>query len=145
MPQVLHPLLVHFPIALLFTSLALDLGAWRWPMLRSSAWPVLLLGTIGALAATITGLIDHEPFEQVVALQGPIQTHQMLGMATTLVFIGLTAWRGFGLRRGRDISFGAPYLAAVVCGLALLTLTGLRGGELVYQFGLNVEQIIAPR
>ena len=59
----LHGALNHFPIALLFVSAGLDFVAWKRPNLRSSAWLLLVLGTLGAIAATVSGLLAHLAYE----------------------------------------------------------------------------------
>lgn len=57
----LHGALNHFPIALLFVSSGLDFVAGKRPNLRSSAWLLLVLGTLGAIAATVSGLLRTWP------------------------------------------------------------------------------------
>ena len=59
----LHPIIVHFPIALLLTSLALDLAAVvfrRATLVEGATW-ALLLGAPGAVVALATGrLSEHD-------------------------------------------------------------------------------------
>lgn len=48
-----HGAINHFPIALLFVSVGLDLFGGKRPNLPFSAWLFLVLGAIGAIAATV--------------------------------------------------------------------------------------------
>lgn len=52
----LHPMFVHFPIALLLTSVALDWGdrIWNGMGLAQAAWYPLQLGLLGGVASVIT-------------------------------------------------------------------------------------------
>ena len=61
--NLLHPMMTHFPLALLSASFVLDIAAHWWPKLRTSGWVLLILGTIGAIFAVITGNVDGELYE----------------------------------------------------------------------------------
>lgn len=135
-----HPLLVHFPIALLFVSWALDVAGRRWPSLRQSGGIVLLLGAIATIPTIITGLIAHFPYEEG-RFAADVERHQWLAFGTTALFIALTAWRWWRWRSGDEIGSSGRYLALALLGLVLLTLTGANGGYLVYDLGVGVQGI----
>ena len=107
-----HGAITHFPIALLFVSVALDLVAIvKKPNLHWSAWLLLVLGTIGAVVATITGLISHFPYEEDPVLLAAIEPHQYTAFAATAVFGALTVWRWrFVAQRGTEPDPGTPYV-----------------------------------
>jgi uncharacterized membrane protein len=137
----LHPAIIHFPIVLLIASVLLDLyGRWK-PDLRHSAWIALLLGTLSAIPAAITGIIAHIPYEGTAVIES-IERHEQLGLLTTAIFIGLTIWRWRSRRRGSASSASWFYLAVGSAGLLLLTLTGMTGGNLVYNLGVGVKEIV---
>ena len=139
----LHPMLSHFPIALLVVSVGLDLAARFWPQLRPSAWLTLVLGAVMTLPTTVTGLIAHVPYEDSPAA-GAIETHELLAFGTTALFIGLTAWRWRTRRRGGDAAAGWLYPGVALLGLVLLTATGYTGGSLVYDHAVGVSATV-PR
>lgn len=137
----LHPAITHFPIVLLIASVLLDLyGRWQ-PAVRRTAWITLLLGTLTAIPAVITGIIAHIPYEETAVIES-IEQHQWLGFLTTGVFIALTAWRWGSRRAGDEQTASWPYLAVGVLGLVVLTLAGLTGGNLVYNLGVGVRDIV---
>jgi uncharacterized membrane protein len=136
----LHPILSHFPIALLVVSVALDLAGRRFPSTRPNAWLLLVLGTLGAVAATGSGIVAHFPYEESAA-HDAISTHQFQGIGTTILFIALTAWRWWSRRRGADAGASWAYTVFSVAGVALLTVTGMSGGELVYEWGVAVKGV----
>lgn len=135
----LHGATTHFPIALLFVSVGMDYFAGRKPGLRGAAWLLLVLGTLGTVAATTTGLVAHLAYEDDPVLLSAIDRHQYLGFATTVLFVGLTVWRWRSMRRGDDAGGRRAYVVVAVVGLAVLGITGFLGGTLVTEWGIGVK------
>lgn len=84
----LHPIIVHFPIALLFTSVALDILALflrRAGLVATSSW-CLLLGVIGALAAGITGEISSRVTIKSPQVAALVDTHQHVAILSGVIF-----------------------------------------------------------
>ena len=138
--QDLHPIIVHFPIALLVVSFGLSLASLVKPDWLKAAWITFVIGSLATIPAAITGIISHMPYEES-AIYETIETHQFLGFATTLIFIGLLIWRWVMLRKGKDIGNTWLFIMAMGVGVIFLTLTGGNGGNLVYEFGVNVRGI----
>ncbi len=153
----LHPLVVHFPIALLMVApilviLGLVIPKYR-PGFLASAFVLMLLGTIGAYFAVETGeagaqLVDITGNESLAAA---IDHHQALGEDTRLVFTVLTGLMALLLfvplfvRRpmGKPVAlFSIVFLAVYGASLLLLANTASAGGELVHRFG--VHAILPP-
>ena len=138
----IHSIIVHFPIALLVLLAALTVYA----VLRSSdgmlqtTWLLLVVGTIGAIAATISGLISHFPYEET-DLHGVISTHQWWSFGVTALFIAATIWRLISRRRGADAGGSIPFLVVVIVGTGLLVMSGMTGGDLVFDYGINVRGV----
>lgn len=136
-----HGAVNHFPIALLFVSVGLDLFAAKIPNLRFSAWLLLALGAIGAVAATVSGLVAHLAYEDDPTLLSAMEVHQYMAFAATAIFAALAAWRWFSLRRGSDVGGTWAYLALALLGLVVLGVTGFLGGNLLTEWGIGVEGI----
>ncbi len=138
----IHPIIVHFPIALLIVSAALSI----WVRVRGSdsmnqaSWVLLLIGTVGAIAASITGIIGHEAYEGT-PVHNVIDTHQNWSFATTALFIALVVWRSISRWRGSDAGRSIIYLAVILVGTGFLTMSGMTGGDLVFDYGINVRGI----
>src|SRR5512137_1772054 len=86
--NLLHPMMTHFPLALLSASYLMDVLAHWWPKLRTSGWVLLILGTIGAIFAVITGNADGELYEST-KFGSVVEMHQTLAITTTVIFAGL--------------------------------------------------------
>lgn len=138
-----HPILVHFPIALISISV---LAAWAyrfnpsWAFLKETTWFMFWVGTVFTIPSVISGLIAHTPYEET-AIYPTIETHQFLALITTILAIGITLWRFFARRRGNDVGDGWIYLGLVSVVFVMLIMVGNTGGTLVYELGVNVQGI----
>ena len=86
----LHPIIVHFPIALLLTSVVLDgLAIWlrRWHLVYTATW-LLGFGVVAALLAGVTGTISART-ANTSGVKSIYELHQTLGFATGFVFASL--------------------------------------------------------
>ena len=126
----LHPLAVHFPIALLLAALPAALLA---RLRRSAALQVtsdycLALGAAGAVAAAALGWAAHEA--GAGALQPELlERHEWSGFAAAGVALA-ALWAARAARRGRP--FGRFHLPLVAAAAAIVSLAGHFGGQLVW-------------
>jgi uncharacterized membrane protein len=135
----LHAALNDLPAALLIGAVLFDLlaAATRREGLRIASFWTLMLGTLGAAAAVISGLQaeDHIAHGEVVHLL--METHERLALITAGIFGVLALWRL--LREARMGS--AERAMALVLGLAgagVLTATGVYGGKMVFEHAAGV-------
>jgi uncharacterized membrane protein len=138
----LHPLTVHFPIALLLAS-----GLLTWLYLRSgqhayetSAFHCMALGWLGTLLALLSGAIDAWRQLPLDAALGWVNAHAASGLALALVFGQALLQRR---RNPAILASGGPvrrgYLARIALGCGLVVLSGWLGGQLVYELGLGID------
>jgi uncharacterized membrane protein len=133
--QNVHPLIVHFPIGLLFAAALLYLWAWigRRDALQWTALWTLLLGTIAALFAVWSGWRAGEGVMVAPAVREHIlEPHRrvMLSMfALSVVLCGWALWARPMPRRGR-----AAFIAGLVLMAALLAKGADLGGWMVYGY-----------
>ena len=136
----IHPMVVHFPIALLITSVVFDFLATRWrhKSFQDAGFYTLIAGLLGAAVAVLTGAMAEELAEDTGIPESVLEIHEALGYATLLFFIGLLALRL--LMRWKLIKeIPALYLAMGVAGIMILSAAGYFGGSLVYDFGAGVS------
>ena len=133
--QNLHPLVVHYPVALLTLAAVLYVGAWvlRREALAWAALWMLALGTLGAAAAVWTGLRAGAGVMVAQSVRDHILIHHKHLMIGVLAMsTGLSAWALAARpmpRRGR-----AGFIALMVA-MALLTAAGADyGAWMVYGY-----------
>lgn len=135
-----HPLLVHFPIALLFLFVVIDIVASLAgkPAWRGAASWFLYAGTLSAAATVAAGLIAAANVAHGGNVHEIMENHEHLGISVLVLATLLSAWRliARGLIGGpANQLFGL--LSLVLAGL--LVFTADLGGLMVYKFGVAVR------
>lgn len=131
---LLHPVAVHFPIALLCAGLVSGiLGRRRETAAQAASW-LLWAGTLSAWAALGLGLLAAKTAPHVPPAWETLNLHETLAWWTAGLFTALSVWR-WRWGRKAEVYFLAAWLAA--CGVLLAT--GYQGGELVFKHGMGVE------
>jgi uncharacterized membrane protein len=140
-------MVVHFPIALLLTSVLLELLALYKPWqerLRMPALITLVLGTLGAALAVATG-----PDDMARGVSSLVHTHERFADLTLILFGLLSAWRLALLWFKRSFSGAqvAAYVLLACVGVGLVGYTGYLGGTMVYEQAVGVKvngQLVQP-
>ncbi len=99
--MLIHPLVVHFPIALWLTAAFFDILARRQPdrpAFREAAYWLIGLGALGGLVAIAAGWMDLLNLEAQGVGTGVLTrhwTHSMIAYVATALFLGIFArrWR----------------------------------------------------
>jgi uncharacterized membrane protein len=136
-------MVVHFPLALVVTA-ALFLVAAR--LLRQERHAATLatvgtwnlcLGALAALSALATGLAAVLDLHVGLAARQAISLHVKWAIFTTLAVVLLAVWRGAGVAQESRPSW--VFIVVLVAATAALVMTGYRGGQNVYQYGIGVH------
>jgi uncharacterized membrane protein len=139
-----HPLVVHFPIALILSATALLMAA---RLLRNESWAAsaatvgtwnLCLGAAAALIALATGLSAVLDLDVSAAARQAISLHLKWAMFTTLLLVLLAVWRGAGSASRSRPSW--IFLIVLIAASAALSFTGYRGGKNVFEYGVGVKK-----
>lgn len=141
-PTLLHPMIVHFPIALLIVGFVSDLLGLiiKRDFFSKVAFYLLILGTLGVIAAYFSGDFAGEGLAEGGALKQALETHEDAAMlslwlmtATALVRIAMVAMKKFtGALRWIPV---VMFLAGVLS----IARTGYYGGELVFKHAAGVQ------
>jgi uncharacterized membrane protein len=137
----MHPIFVHFTIALTASSLAFDaLGFFTGRVSLTAAGGWTLVGSaLLSLMTLSTGLTSatRAPIEEGEA-RSFLRAHMALGLIFYGLLVALTLWRLSLWQAGAGVSWW--YLAAMAIVSLVMTAQGYLGGELVYRYGVEVEQ-----
>ena len=128
--MLLHPLAVHFPLALWLTSAFFDLLAWRQgdPAYRRAAYWLVGLGLLGALFSIAFGWIDLLDQERQGVGPGLLLRHRLhsgVAYAATATYAANFGWRYRSQNR-----LAGPLLALSLVGAILIAIAGYLGGDL---------------
>lgn len=138
----LHPVLVHFPIALFTVSLAADLlGRLRASVTaRTLGFWCLVLAALGAAGAAGAGIWDMVRADLAAATHRFVHLHRDIGFVLLGGLALLAVWRWWVWRRQPPADrVGWLYLISAVAVFALLVFQGWFGGQLVYGLGAGVS------
>jgi uncharacterized membrane protein len=141
-PTLLHPMIVHFPIALLIVGFVSDLlGALiKRDFFSKVGFSLLILGTLGVVAAYFSGDFAGEGLAEGGPLKQALEAHESAAMlslwlmtATALVRIVMVATKKFtgALRWIPVVMF--------LIGVLSIARTGFYGGELVFKHAAGVQ------
>lgn len=138
-----HPIAVHFPLALVVTAAFLLVTARLWRQERHAktlaavgTWN-LCIGAVAALFALSTGLAALIGLHAGVAAHQSIFLHVKWAIFTSLALLLLAVWRGAGAAQESRPSW--LFLVILLAVTAALVVTGYRGGQNVYLYGVGVH------
>lgn len=141
--QNIHPLFVHFPIALLSAALLFELiaMAFKKPASQTAGWWTFVLGVIAIAVTAVTGLIAESTVLHTDDAHELILQHRNLEIIAGVIVVLLFIWR---LSLKSELP-GSTVLRTVYTGIFILAvaalLTGAHvGGRLVYEFGVGTSQ-----
>jgi uncharacterized membrane protein len=135
----LHPMLVHFPVALYPTSLVFDalshLSEDGTPFVRG-AFTLIVIALVVSVLAVAAGFADFLPIENGSRTWRIAVLHMSVQLVTGGLFLANA------VLRGRDLDVTATPVGPIILslvGLLALTVGAALGGELVYRHGRRVE------
>jgi len=129
----LHGATVHFPIALILCSGALDASGFLFPGLalrrglHSAGYWTMLLGAVGTVPAVVSGLVMSKG---VILGHDALRLHHLFAWPAFALIVGGATWRALAGESGVRKPSGG-YLAAVGLAAILVMAAGYWGGELV--------------
>jgi len=140
-----HPLFVHFPIALLNAFLLMELLGvlLKKEGLREAAPWMLYLGTLGAVATVATGLRAASTVPHIDAVHDMMQTHRNLGLTVLALAVILSVWR-LAARAQFSRGLQALHLVMALVMVGAMALGADKGGQMVYEHGVAVEAVPRP-
>ncbi len=151
--ELIHPLIVHFPIALLSTGTVLRFAAFwadkkhKYTFLRPASLLILAIGVVFAWIAVLAGSLAAEVIAPTLQDISVLNHHAKHGFQTAVFFslaLALDAFRIFIVKQ-KGPSFWKKMLCLLLCilyffGCKNLVVTGMLGASLVYEQGAAVME-----
>ena len=137
----LHPILVHFTIALTSVSLAFDAISFFFSVasLSEAAWWTLAVSVIATMFTLATGVTSRLRLAvEECEARSFLRAHMALGPVFFGLLIGVSVWRAVLWETERGVSWW--YLSTMAVVALVMGAQGYLGGELVYRYGAEVER-----
>lgn len=136
----IHPMLVHFPIALVVFGFIADVASLYFKKeacLSKMGTYLLIVGTLSALATWLSGVLFTA---EMSGSAGQVkETHELFAFITIITLV-ITATLRLYLLIGKKDNSNLKWVAFILYGLATISvsLTGFFGGTLVYSYMIPI-------
>ncbi len=139
----IHPLIIHFPIALLALAVGLTVldlfYSQKW--LQNATLGLYVLGSVSALAAYFSGRDAADSIGLNLKAEVAIGTHSDWGLYT-LMYFGLLTLTYFVVKfilKQNTMTIRVLLAIMAMAGFFILAQTADYGGRLVFEYGLGVK------
>ena len=138
----LHPMIVHFPIALLIVGFLTDIAGLiiKRELFTQTGFYLLILGALGTMAALLSGEMAGDGIAEQGLLKQAIEQHE--GAAELSIWlVGITAGIRIILVLLKKYSGILKIAVLVLFFASVLSIarTGYYGGKLVYEHAAGVQ------
>lgn len=161
LPPTIHPMVVHFPIALAYLTLAAEALLWVTPsdtrrFLSRSAFWLLTAECSAIIVAILAGVVSEQSVHFTPTTSALLSAHQHYAVLTGLcagiawlarVFSRMprgrraNEWSILGTGRGRANLVTTLFVAGAA---VFITITGNLGGTMVYGHGVGIRASVVP-
>jgi len=137
-----HPMIVHFPIALLIVGFLTDLASFfiKGDFFKQSGFYLLILGALGTIAALLSGEQAGSGLGGQGVLGQAIEHHEEAAeLAVWLVLVTALFRVALVLLKKYAGAFKIAALVLFLLSIGAIARTGYYGGKLVYEHAAGVE------
>ena len=137
----IHPMLVHFPIALLNAFVLMELLAYllKKEELRVAATWMLYLGTLGAAGAVAAGFVAAGSVPHDSEIHAIMIRHRNFGATVLCLSLILSIFRFISIDKTRTVQLFIGIITVVT-----MTFGADLGGLMVYKYGVAVQAAPQP-
>ncbi len=142
-PDTLHPIVVHFVIAMVLFAIVCDgIGYFtKNARLYEVGWWNLVFATLSIFVAIIFGQIEAGLATPYAAAAGDLNLHTLIGWSLSALLAAITGWR-YIVRLRSPESLPMAYLGLnAVLGVIVVFQVYL-GDKLVWVYGLHTEAVV---
>ncbi len=138
----LHPMIVHFPIALILVGFLFELASLfiKKELFSTVAFYLLILGTLGIAAAYLSGDLAGEGISETGALKTALETHEhAAGLALWIIISASVIRIAYILLKDKIKFLRWVSFVLFAVGVFAVARTGYYGGQLVYKHAAGVQ------
>jgi uncharacterized membrane protein len=142
-PDTVHPIVVHFVIAMVLFSLVCDVigSITKNPRLFEVSWWNMVLATVSIFVAVIFGQFEAGLAKPYDVVQPVLNMHTFIGWSLSGIIAAITGWRYvIRLRSPEKIPF--LFLGFNLLLATIVVVQVYLGDELVWVYGLHTVQVV---
>ncbi|MBD2592924.1 DUF2231 domain-containing protein [Nostoc spongiaeforme FACHB-130] len=142
-PDPIHPIIVHFVIAMVLLSFVFDVAGYfihNVRLFEVSFWN-LLVAAVAIFLAVIFGQFEAGLAQVYTAVQPTLNFHTIMGWSLAVLVVAITAWR-FVIRNRNPLKVPPAYLGVATFLICLVFLQVYLGSKLFWVYGLHVEPVV---
>lgn len=142
-PDTIHPIVVHFVIAMVLFAFVCDLIGYfsQNTRLYEVSWWNMLFATISIFIAIIFGQTEAGLAQPYDAVKPVLNLHTLIGWSLSAILATITGWR-FILRSRDPQKVPIGYLAVSVLLVGVVCFQVYLGDELVWVYGLHTVPVV---
>ncbi|MGE5431879.1 MAG: DUF2231 domain-containing protein [Syntrophomonadaceae bacterium] len=138
----LHPMIVHFPIALLIVGFLFDALSLfvKKEFFSNAGFYLLILGTLGVVAAYFSGTFAGSGISEAGSLKQALETHEGAAeLALWLMVITAAIRIALVIAKKYEGGFKYATIFLFLLGVLAIARTGFYGGDLVFRHAAGVQ------
>ena len=142
-PDPIHPIVVHFVIAMVLFSFGCDVVGYFTGNRRlfEVSWWNLLVASVSSFVAILFGQFEAAIAPTYPAVEPVLTAHTFLGWSLATAVVSVTALR-YMIRRRYPTKIPAVYLGISTTLVCLVGFQVYLGTQLVWAYGLHVEPVV---
>lgn len=142
-PDPIHPIIVHFVIAMVFFSFFCDVVGYltrNHRLFEVSFWN-MFVASVSIFLAVIFGQFEAGLADTYAAVKPVLNLHTITGWSLSAILVAITAWR-FAIRNRDPLKVPPVYLGVATFLSCLVFFQMVLGSRLVWVYGLHVEPVV---
>lgn len=142
-PDTIHPIVVHFVIAMVLFAVVCDgIGYFtKNARLYEVGWWNMVFATVSIFVAIIFGQVEAGLATPYAAAAGDLNLHTLLGWSLSAILAAITGWR-YIIRLKSPASLPTAYLGMDAALTLLVVFQTYLGSKLVWVYGLHTEAVV---
>ncbi|MBD1874689.1 DUF2231 domain-containing protein [Nodosilinea sp. FACHB-131] len=142
-PDTIHPIVVHFVIAMVLFAVFCDLIGYftKNTRLFEVGWWNMVFATVSIFIAIIFGQIEAGLAEPYAAAVNDLNLHTLIGWSLSGIIAALTGWR-YIIRIRTPDQLPMPYLGLNVLLTGIVLFQVYLGDKLVWVYGLHSAPLV---
>ena len=134
----LHPIFVHFPIALFVSALGLEAASilWRKESLHQTAFHLYVLAACLAPFTVLTGWREAEELHLQHRILDIHRSFALLTMGGSLFSLPFLWF----IQKKTPQAFRITFLLCLILIVGFITVTAYNGGRMVFEYGIGIEK-----